>query len=325
MKKSIKLIAERDKGLNEWSNQLKENLNFSKAVVSVPDGKDVDLFKGNISIDELNGGVLKAIVVSTAQRVKLAHADISNQKKNKIFIVTSCNGLLFLGKTNRINISVGDGIIIPSWAPFIEESNSNRKSVSLILDVSSVSDEDNLDELNKILWKKTSELHYGMEINKLMMNYLFCYKDNFCERNTQALLSLLYLELEHSKKASTFQQENKSNQLELVINYIKNNIKNPELSLSTVAKYMGFSKRMVQYVLSETENHFCDLVAKERCSLLASKIRENHHSDVNIDIFDVGFSSIATACRQFQKIYNVTPKQYQMLQKRKSQTISHYE
>lgn len=317
MKQNVKLVAERHEGLNEWSDQLKKHLDFSEAVVSVPDGKDVDLFKGYISIDELNGGVLKAVVASTAQRVKLVHADIPNQRKNKIFIVTSCNGMLFHAKGKRKNISVGDSIIIPSWVPFTEESVSNRKSVSVLLDISSISDEDSRDELNKILWKKISDLYYGAELNKLMMNYLFCYNDKFCERNTQALLSLLALELEHSKKVDVLQQRHKNNKLELIMNYIKNNIKDPELSLSNVAQYMGLSRRMVQYVLSETESNFCDLVAKERCSLLASKIRENQYGNVNVDIFDVGFSSIATACRQFQKIYNVTPKKYQTLQKHK--------
>ncbi|HBA8243398.1 TPA: AraC family transcriptional regulator, partial [Escherichia coli] len=220
MKQNIKLVAERYEGLNEWSGQLKKYLDFSEAAVSVPDGKDVDLFKGHISIDELNSGVLKAVVASTAQRVKLVHADIPNQRKNKIFIITSCNGMIFYAKGNRENISVGDSIIIPSWIPFTEECDSNRKSASVLLDISSISDEDSRDELDRILWRKASDLYYGTELNKLMMNYLSCYNNKFCERNTQALLSLLALELEHSKKADFFQPRNENNKLELIINYI---------------------------------------------------------------------------------------------------------
>lgn len=309
MTNTFELNARRTEGLNKWSAAIKKNLSFSKANVSVPEGKDADLFEGNIHIDEMNGGVLKTLINSSAQRVNLAHEDFFNHKKNKIFIINSCNGLLFRNNDNRKIVSIGDGIIIPSWNEFTEESFFNRNSVSIIVDISLISDA-TYSNLDKILWKKISELNYGTEMNKLMVNFLSCFDDRFCEKNIKAVLSLLALELDNEKKISKLSAP--KNKLPIIIDYIKNKIKDPNLDLKSVAEYIGVSERMIQYILSESGVRFNELLAQERCALLAKKIEDNLYGNVNADIFDSGFNSISTACRQFHKIYRLTPKQYQI-------------
>ncbi|EAA5421019.1 AraC family transcriptional regulator [Salmonella enterica subsp. enterica serovar Newport] len=309
MADSIELKATRCDGLEKWSTLLRNKLNFSIATVSVPEGKDKEQFEGIMSIDEMNHGVLKALVSSSAQRVSLAHQDIFSHKKSKIFIINSCNGLLFSNKTHRKIISVGDSIIIPSWDNFTEECFTNRNSVSIILDVSSITDSPN-ENIQNIIWKKVSELNYGTELNKLMSNYLSCHEDKFCEKNTTALLSLLALELEYNKKQHHAYSQSKKDKLPLIVDYIKNNIKDPELCLSSVANYFGLTERRIQYILSDSGIRFGEFLSKERCDFLASKIRGNLNGDINTDIFEAGFGSFSTASRQFQKNYNLTPRQY---------------
>ncbi|HGE5896310.1 TPA: AraC family transcriptional regulator [Escherichia coli] len=310
MNNSIGLNATRCEGMAKWSSLLREKLNFSTATMSVPEGKDEEQFEGKIFIDEMNAGVLKALVSSSAQKVSLAHKDFFNNAKNKIFIVSSCNGLLVSNKNNRKIISVGDGIIIPSWDKFTEESFMRRNSVSIILDLSLIMDSAS-EIINNIIWKKTSELNYGTEINKLMFNYLTCHDDNFCDKNTKALLGMLALELECYKKHSVvYHSSNLDGKLPLIVDFIKNNIKDPDLCLSSVAEFMGLSKRRVQYILSDAGIRFNDLLSKERCRFLANKIKRNSIGDINADIFEAGFGSFSTASRQFQKNYSLTPKQY---------------
>lgn len=308
MNDSIELSATRCEGMEKWSTLLQDKLNFSTAAVSVPNGKDADQFEGKMFIDEMSNGVLKALVSSSAQKVNLAHEDIVDNKKSKLFIINSCSGLLVFNKDNRKIITAGDSIIIPSWNKFTEESFTNRNSASIILDISSITDSP--ENINNILWKKTSELNYGTELNKLMSNYLTCYDEKFCEKNTNALLSLLTLELEHNKKGNSTCSSKLDDKLPLIIDFIKNNIKNPDLCLSSVADFMGLSERRIQYIISDSGMSFSEILSKERCDLLASKIRRNKSGNINADIFEAGFSSLSTASRQFQKKFKLTPKQY---------------
>lgn len=63
---------------------------------------------------------------------------------------------------------------------------------------------------------------------------------------------------------------------------------------------LGVTERMVQYILAENGLKFHDVLAQERCNLLASKIREDVFSDINVLILESGFESIATGCRTFK-------------------------
>lgn len=312
---SVELRAIRREGMEKWSRLLRDKLDFSTARLSVPEGKDDEQFSGSIFIDKMNNDILKAVVASTAQKVSLSHKDVTDHKKSKLFIINSCNGLLISNREHRKIISAGDSIIIPSWENFTEESFLNRNSVSVILDISTITDSP-VEKVTDIIWAKVSELNYGVEINKLMCNYISCYDDRFCEKNTNALLSLLALELEYRKKSRHINNPVPNGKLALIIDFIKNKIRNPDLSLSVVAEYLNISERMVQYVLSEAGIRFNELVSKERCDILANKIKINSSGNINPDIFESGFRTFSTASRQFQKYYNVTPRQYwQKLQK----------
>ncbi|RXQ39639.1 hypothetical protein EI539_18690 [Salmonella enterica] len=88
MTNTFELNARRTEGLNKWSAAIKKKPEFFKSDVSVPEGKDADLFEGNIYIDEMNGGVLKTLINSSAQRVNLAHEDFFNHKKIRSLLLT---------------------------------------------------------------------------------------------------------------------------------------------------------------------------------------------------------------------------------------------
>lgn len=136
-----------------------------------------------------------------------------------------------------------------------------------------------------------------------------------------ALIGLLGLEAE----LNSFSGKNvfcgaHNNRLAVIINYIKNNVKNPGLCLSMIATHLGLTERMVQYILSSENLKFHQLLSSERCAFLASKIRNDVYSDVHVCIFESGFDSVNTANRQFKKIYGLTPRQYQQKIKKNLRT-----
>ena len=129
------------------------------------------------------------------------------------------------------------------------------------------------------------------------------------------MISLLSLELESHDKAY-LGKINSDDKLTPLIYFIKSNIKNSELCLSSVANSFNISERMIQYILSENNIKFSEFIANERCRLLAKKIMDDPYMNVDVHIYESGFNSIATANRQFKKRLNETPKKYQERQKK---------
>ncbi|EDW8497553.1 helix-turn-helix transcriptional regulator [Salmonella enterica subsp. enterica serovar Enteritidis] len=314
MFKKKELLTAHREGLDEWGRIIRKELGFADAKISTPKGMASDQFFGHMCIDELSNETLLIGVNSSSQQTNLVHNDFYTGVKNKIFIVNACNSLLVKNNENRCILSPGDSIVIPAWHGHIEESFSGRTSTSIIMNISCFTD--SIVSLNKILWKKISSLKYGFEINRIISNYYSNKSSRFCEKNNLALISLLSLEVELSHFETDFMTKQKKissgSRTSIIINYIKDNIKNPNLNLSMVANYLGLTERMVQYILSEKGIRFHQLLTEERCGFLASKIKHDLLYDVNIKIFESGFESISTACRQFKKIYGITPRQYQV-------------
>lgn len=308
-KKNDVSVAHLD-GINNWENIIKKELGFTYAKMGMPAEVDPDIFHGNMQIDEFRNGGLKIHVHSSAQKVTLFHQDGIDCKKNKFILLSSCGSLLVRSTEHRKIISAGDSIIIPAWEKYTEECFSGRHSLSFIFDVSSVTD--SVDMLYPVMWKNISTLEMGFEINKIIGNFYNNFSDRFCEKNISALLSLLSLEMEESSNSYlNGMQSNQRERCAVIINFIRNNIKNPEISLSSIAEYMGVTERMVQYILAEENMTFHHFLSHERCNLLANKIKREQYCDVNVSIYESGFKSIATANRQFKKILGLTPLQYQ--------------
>lgn len=315
MKNKLSIEANDTHGLHEWSQAIKEQLGFAKAKVSVPQGYDAELFEGRMFIDESNQGVLKAIVNSSALTVSLNYADINIHKSNKFFLINTYDGGMIIKNGNhRKVISSGDGIIIPSSDEFIEMNFTKRNSVSIIMDASNLTDDENYAK-EIFSWMTISELVYSHEIKKFLFNYHLNYSESFCSKNTDALVSILALELETHKKEVKNIKLNYKNRFTHIVDYIRKNVKNNKLRLSDVAIHFGMTERSIQYILSESGGGFCDILAFERCKLLAQKICNSPNSNLAIDIYDSGFNSLSTAYRQFKKFYNLTPKQYSDIQK----------
>ncbi|EPW0777389.1 AraC family transcriptional regulator [Escherichia albertii] len=314
MKSSFELNSDNSRWYEEWSCAIKNKLNFSKVEISIPENGDKDLFFGSMYIEELEHDVLKTIVRSSAISTSLVHKDTFSPKENKLFIISSCGGLLVRNKNNRVAICAGDALIVPSYDELTIESFSMRNTVSIIMDSALIS-ESPLSKTSAILWRKVSDLAYGNEMNKILLNYHTNNNDLFCAKNTQALIGLLSLEIESQRHGygGWFIQNNK---LAQILNFIKKNAQNNKLRLSLVADNFGVSERMVQYVLSESGCNFGEILSNERCQILMRKIKDNPFINVNVHIYDSGFNSICTANRSFKKKYNITPRQYLEQQKR---------
>lgn len=314
MKNNLKLNSDNTRWHEEWSEAIKRKLDFSKVEIDIPKGCDKDLFSGSMHIEELEHDIFKTIVRSSAISTSLTHKDTFSPKINKFFIISSCGGLLIRNKKNRITILAGDALIVPSFDEITIESFSTRNTVSIIMDAALISENPSSTK-NAISWKKVSELTYGSEINKILLNYHINNNDSFCKKNTKTLTSLLSLEIE-SQHHGDIVQYMQNNKLAQILNFIKKNAQNSKLRLSLVADNFYISERMVQYVLSESGSSFGEIVANERCHILMKKIESNPFINVNVHIYESGFNSICTANRLFKKKYNITPRQY--LEQRKT-------
>lgn len=310
MRKKNEVSATHLCGLNNWGAVIKKELGFADVKTGMPAGTDPDMFLGNMLIDEFRNGGLKIHVSSSAQKVTLFHQDGVECKKNKFILLNSCGSLLVRSPEHRNIISSGDSIILPAWEKYTEECFSGRCSLSFIFDISTVTD--SVDMLYPVMWKNISTFKMGFEINKIIGNFYNNFSDRFCEKNLSALLSLLGLEIEVTSSSCLNEpQKRHGERCAVIINFIRNNIKKPEINLSSVAEYLGITKRMVQYTLAEENIAFHQLLSSERCKFLENKIKSDLYCDVNISIYESGFKSTATANRQFKSILGVTPHQYQ--------------
>ncbi|EEE9969145.1 helix-turn-helix domain-containing protein [Salmonella enterica subsp. enterica serovar Nigeria] len=297
----------------KWADTIKEKLNFSSVKIGIPAGQDEELFDGSMYIEEPIGDVFKTIITSSAITESLTHKDSFSSGWNKLFIVYSCGDLIIQNQNHREFINPGDALLLPSCEKFDITSFSKRQTVSIIMDVNNILGDTNY-TLEDISWIKTSKLTYGDEINRLLLNYHTNHGDRFALKNTKALMSLLSLEFESCGKLC-FENFYLNKNISMIFDFIKKNIKNSDLCLSTVADYFKISERMVQYTLSAYGVTFCDFVASERCQLLAKKIISNPYVMVDVYIYESGFNSIATANRQFKKRFNETPRKFQEKQK----------
>ncbi|EDJ1003479.1 AraC family transcriptional regulator [Salmonella enterica] len=297
-------------GLNNWGAVIKKELGFADVKTGMPAGTDPDMFLGSMLIDEFRNGGLKIHVSSSAQKVTLFHQDGVERKKDKFILLNSCSSLLVRNAEHRKIISAGDSIILPAWEKYTEECFSGRCSLSFIFDISTITD--SVDMLYPVMWKNISTFKMGFEINKIISNFYNNFSDRFCEKNSSALLSLLGLEIEVTSSSCLNEPQKRHNErCAVIINFIRNNIKKPEITLSSVAEYLGITERMVQYTLAEENISFHQFLSSERCKLLENKIKSDLYCDVNISIYESGFKSTATANRQFKSILGVTPHQYQ--------------
>ncbi|EEX0111576.1 AraC family transcriptional regulator, partial [Salmonella enterica] len=274
MRKKNEVSVAHRSGLDIWGAVIKKELGFSDAKMGMPAGTDPDMFIGRMNIDEFRNGGLKIHVHSSAQKVTLFHSDGVENKKNKFILLNSCGSLLVRDTNHRKIISAGDSIIIPAWGRYTEECFSQRSSLSFIFDIHLITD--SVDALNSIMWKNISTFKMGFEINKIISNFYNNSSERFCEKNSSALLSLLGLETELVSSSHLNEpQKIRNERCAVIINFIRNNIKNPEISLSSVAEYLGITERMVQYTLAEVNLAFHQFLSSERCNFLANRIKNS--------------------------------------------------
>lgn len=305
IKKNSISIAYGD-GADLWEEMVKRELGFAEVFTSTPQGVDEGLLSGTMAIDEFINGGLKVQVNSSAQKTSLVHRDAVNNENTKFIILNSCGSLRIRNSDHRETISMGDSMLVPLWEPYVEECFSERVSLSFIFDVEQVADSDA--HLSELFWRKCSTFEYGVEINKIISNFYNNHNDTFCEKNVKVLQGLLSLEIENLRVPPKKEVQNKCS---YIINFIRNNLKKGDLRLSELADSMGVTVRTVQYTLSNEKMSFHQLLSTERCRFLASKIRSNLYCDICALIYESGFSSVASANRQFKRVFNVTPKQYQ--------------
>ncbi|ENX3181844.1 AraC family transcriptional regulator, partial [Salmonella enterica] len=221
-------------GLSKWGSAIKNELGFADVKTRMPADTDPDIFFGRMAIDEFRNGGLKIHVKSSSQVVTLFHKDGVESKKNKFILLNSCGSLLVRNAEHRKIITAGDGIIVPAWEKYTEECFSRRSSLSFIFEISSITD--SVDLISKIMWKNISTFRMGFEINKVVSNFYSNFSDRFCEKNVSALLGLLSLETEFTSPSHLSEpQKVKGDRCSVIINFIRNNIKDAEMDLSSIA------------------------------------------------------------------------------------------
>ncbi|HBA6952298.1 TPA: helix-turn-helix transcriptional regulator, partial [Escherichia coli] len=185
---------------------------------------------------------------------------------------------------------------------------SRRNSISFIFDMAEICSSDI--DVSPLFWRSVSSFKYGVEINRIISSFYNYYSGEFCEKNVDALLSLLRLEIESLRmpKNTPVTCHDRSS---FVFDFIRANLKNPNLRLSDLAEFLGVTERMVQYTLSQEKTSFHKLLSAERCRFLASKIKRNPKECLDVAFFESGFSSASSAIRQFKNMFHITPKQYQ--------------
>lgn len=295
-------------GLKQWGNTIERHLGFASVNTFIPAGFDPDLFVGNMIIDEFNNGGFKVHVNSSAQKTRLQHTDQINKVKTKFIVLNSCGSLLLKNNGHRGIISGGDSILIPAWDSYTEESFSNRNSLSLLFDIEDICA--SATDISSLFWRNVSSFEYGVEINKIISNFYHNNNDAFCEKNVDALLSLLRLETESlrlPKRVSVSRNCRSS----FVLTFIRENLKKPNLRLADLANYMGVTERAIQYSLSKENTTFQQLLSTERSRFLASQIKNKPDMRLDVIIWESGYLSLSSAVRQFKKTFNMTPRQYQ--------------
>ena len=129
---------------------------------------------------------------------------------------------------------------------------------------------------------------------------------------TQLSLALLSLMVEaHPSLLAVIGRASKLTVTQKVINYIEQNIEN-NISLDTLASYMGMSPATLKRRLSAEDLSFSNLLKIKRIAHAATQLRTSNKSITQI-AYESGFKSAAHFSTAFKTYHGKTPKDFRAL------------
>lgn len=229
--------------------------------------------------------------------------DHFDKNQSKLIVISSLKTTLFITKEARHTVYCGDSLIIPPNSEFDMIIQANSNLLALIIDLS----DSKVLNIPVVAWKKISQLKYGDIINKAMAN-LYDVTERSDEPNfrlADIVKNAIIVEME--EKTNQKKRISKSRTVSAIISFIIENVTNPELSISNLAREFNVSERMIQYHFAECGLKPYGVIMSERCRLLFSKIQSHPYDKIYILAMECGFHSLSAASRYFKREYGVTP------------------
>lgn len=314
MSKRIDLHAEGVNGMHQWTEAATNYLGFDIANINVPLNPDIDTFIGNIHIEEASNKITLVRVMSSPQQIALTHSDCFNEKEH-VILLHACSTLQITTPKRKIIIPRGDGVIIPSWEPYVETSLMHRNTISLIINASIIS-EDRGDIIGG-LWGRISSFHYGDMLNSLVLKlYEQAPLSTYTEKLLRTIGDTLALQVEHYVQKESPRELDISS-ISQMLEVIRSNMKNPEFCIGDLAAQYQITPRAIQHVLSKHNLTFTKLLQQQRCNLLCQKIKLNKRDKLQTLAMECGFKNIDMANRHFSKNYGICIREFKKLNNRK--------
>lgn len=100
--------------------------------------------------------------------------------------------------------------------------------------------------------------------------------------------------------------------LQDVLRYIDLHLSDPKLSIATVAKGCGISRRYVSILLKLHGSAFSTLVWEQRLKIASRLLSSSRSNDLSISkvAYGMGFKNLAHFSRKFKAAFNVSPSEY---------------
>ena len=171
-------------------------------------------------------------------------------------------------------------------------------------------------ELSEMLDQSTCGLHFEGFDPRIALHYMEQVRDQTGAIRILSLLRFLYVVSKHPKRislsVSPLQQtrlNSKQVKIGQVVDYVSQHYAQP-LSVGVAAEIASMSKtNFSRSFRSVTGNRFAEFVNKVRVGQACVKLFETDDPISSI-CYDVGFQNIANFNRHFQKMKNMTPKEF---------------
>ena len=261
------------------------------------------------SIEKVGGALDMSRVNIQGANLFRTSKDIRQSEVPGFFCVFQAHGSSFIEQIgNHCALATGDIVLIDSTFPFSFSYQDSSQQLSLILPRGIVESMLNLSKIEFGI-KINAQTHLANFANRLVLEA--ARHENLNIEEGAAVIDSLAMLLKPSILQSACILDPQDRVFRSASEFIKDNISNPDLTATIVAKSIGVSVRSLYRAFSYRSITLSDHIKQQRLDM-CSKYIKAHHGRLSLTevAYIFGFSSSSYFSTAFKNYYKITPSEY---------------
>ena len=261
------------------------------------------------SIEKVGGALDMSRVNIQGANLFRTSKEIRQSEAPGYFCVFQANGSSLIEQIGtHCALATGDIALIDSTLPFSFSYQDSSQQLSLILPRSIVENMLNLSKIEPGI-KINAQSHLANFANRLVLEA--ARHENLNDEEGAAVIDSLAMLLKPSILQNVCIIDPQDKVFRTASEFIKDNISNPDLTASIIAKSIGVSMRSLYRTFSYKSITLSDYMKQQRLDM-CSKYIKAHHGRLSLTevAYRFGFSSPSYFSTAFKKYYKISPSEY---------------